>query len=148
MNRLPGSDNDGQQSFLNNWLSNHIQDAQNILQKPVLFTEFGKSLRTSSNNQRDQLFNTVYTAIYSSARGGGAAAGGMFWQLFTEGMDSFRDGYEVVFSENPSTAGIISDQSQRLNHIRKMYARLRNIEKSKRAKDIRKAQWQAGNNGN
>jgi mannan endo-1,4-beta-mannosidase len=65
----------------------------------------------------------------------------MFWQLLTEGMDSFRDGYEVVFSQNPSTTSVIVDQSQKLNRIRKMYARLRNIEKWKRAKDIR-------NNGN
>ncbi|KAL9358673.1 hypothetical protein Peur_046796 [Populus x canadensis] len=49
-----------QESFLNNWLNNHIQDARSILQKQVLFTEFGKSLRTSNDNQRDQLlFNTV-----------------------------------------------------------------------------------------
>lgn len=134
MNRLPSSDSESQESFLNNWLNNHIQDAQNILRKPVLFAEFGKSSKTSSYNQRDQLFNTVYSAIYSSASGGGAAAGGMFWQLFTEGMDSFRDGYEVVFSENPSTAGIIVDQSQKLNKIRKMYARLRNIEKWNKAR--------------
>ncbi|KAG8632389.1 mannan endo-1,4-beta-mannosidase 7 [Manihot esculenta] len=131
---LPSSDSESQESFLNNWLNNHIQDAQNILRKPVLFAEFGKSSKTSSYNQRDQLFNTVYSAIYSSASGGGAAAGGMFWQLFTEGMDSFRDGYEVVFSENPSTAGIIVDQSQKLNKIRKMYARLRNIEKWNKAR--------------
>ncbi|XP_021671996.2 mannan endo-1,4-beta-mannosidase 7 [Hevea brasiliensis] len=126
---LPSSDGESQESFLNNWLNNHIQDSQNILRKPVLFAEFGKSSKTSPYEQRDQLFNTIYSAIYSSARGGGAAAGGMFWQLFTDGMDSFRDGYEVVFSENPSTAAIIIDQSQKLNKIRKMYARLRNIEK-------------------
>ncbi|EEF52605.1 mannan endo-1,4-beta-mannosidase 7 [Ricinus communis] len=145
---LPSADDESQQSFLNDWLNNHIQDAQNILHKPVLFAEFGKSSRTAAYNQRDQLFNTVYWAIYSSARGGGAAAGGMFWQLFTGGMDSFRDGYEVVFNENPSTAGIIADQSQKLNKIRKMYARLRNIEKWNRARQIRTAQWWAGNNSN
>lgn len=138
---LPDSSEESQESFLNSWLNNHIQDSQNILRKPVLFAEFGKSLRTSNDNQRDRLFNTVYSAIYSSASSGGAAAGGMFWQLLTEGMDSFRDGYEVVFSQNPSTTSVIVDQSQKLNRIRKMYARLRNIEKWKRAKDIR-------NNGN
>ncbi|KAJ6953618.1 hypothetical protein NC652_005364 [Populus alba x Populus x berolinensis] len=86
-----------QESLLNNWLNDHIQDAQNILQKQVLFREFGESLRTSNDNQRDQLlFNSVYSAIYLSASSGGAAAGGMFWQLLTEKMDAFRDGHEVV----------------------------------------------------
>ncbi|KAG6783766.1 hypothetical protein POTOM_009440 [Populus tomentosa] len=67
-----------QESLLNNRLNDHIQDAQNILQKQVLFGEFGESLRTSNDNQRDQLlFNSVYSAIYLSASSGGAAAGGM-----------------------------------------------------------------------
>uniref|UniRef100_A0A2P2QN07 mannan endo-1,4-beta-mannosidase n=1 Tax=Rhizophora mucronata TaxID=61149 RepID=A0A2P2QN07_RHIMU len=145
---LNNSVDETQKTFLNNWLNNHIQDTQNILKKPVLFAEFGKSARTSSYNQRDELFSTVYSAIYSSASGGGVAAGGMFWQLLTEGMDSFRDGYEVVFSENPSTAGLIADQSQKLNRIRKMFARLRNIEQWKRARDISKAQRWGSNNVN
>ncbi|KAI9199887.1 hypothetical protein LWI28_000009 [Acer negundo] len=142
---IPNSSEESQMSFLNSWLSNHIQDAQNILKKPILLAEFGKSLKTSSANQRDKLYDTVYSAIYSSAKGGGAAVGGMFWQLFTEGMDNFRDGYEVIFSENPSTGSLITEQSQKINHIRKMYVRLRNIEKWKRARDVRRAE--AGNSG-
>lgn len=148
MCRLPSSSDESQTSFLNNWLDNHIQDAQDILRKPILLAEFGKSLKTSGANQRDQLFDTVYSAIYLSARSGGAAVGGMFWQLFTEGLDSYRDGYEVIFSENPSTATIITDQSQKLNRLRKMYVRLRNVQKWKRARDIRRAQWWAGNGSN
>ncbi|GAV71761.1 Cellulase domain-containing protein [Cephalotus follicularis] len=136
---LPSSSDETQISFLNNWLYHHIQDAQNILQKPLILAEFGKSSKTSSANQRDELFNRVYSAIYSSASGGGAAVGGMFWQLFTEGMDSFRDGYEVIFSENPSTAAIITEESQKLNRIRKMYSRLRDMEKWNRARGIRSA---------
>ncbi|EOY14814.1 hypothetical protein QUC31_000221 [Theobroma cacao] len=144
---LQSSSEESQIAFLNNWLNNHIQDAQNILQKPLLFAEFGKSLKISGPSQRDELFNTVYTAIYSSARGGGTAIGGLFWQLFAEGMDSFRDGYEVILSEGTSTVNIITQESQKLNRIRKMYVRLRNMEKWKKARDIRRAQWWAGNGG-
>ncbi|XP_023523796.1 mannan endo-1,4-beta-mannosidase 7-like isoform X2 [Cucurbita pepo subsp. pepo] len=147
---LTGSTNQNQLSFLNTWLNEHIQDAQNILHKPVLFAEFGKSTKNSASDQRDQLYNAVYSAVYSSARGGGAAVGGLFWQLLVEGMDSFRDGYEVILSENPSTANLISQESRRLIRIRKMYARLRNIEKLKRAKEIGRAEWEealkGGNN--
>ncbi|KAG8377821.1 hypothetical protein BUALT_Bualt08G0073500 [Buddleja alternifolia] len=120
---LTNQSDEAQLSFLNNWLNSHIQDAQNILQKPLLFAEFGKSSKDNQYNtyQRDELFNTVYSAIYSSAREGGVAAGGLFWQLLTEGMDNFRDGYEIIFSESPSTANVIADQSQKLNNISKMY---------------------------
>ncbi|KAM7259490.1 hypothetical protein ACFE04_015231 [Oxalis oulophora] len=137
---LTNANEEAQISFLNEWLSNHIHDAQNILQKPLLFAEFGKSYKNFGNSQRDELFQTVYSAIYSSASSGGAATGGMFWQLFTEGMDSFRDGYEVIFNEHPSTCGIITDQSHKINRIRKMYVKLRNIENRKRARDTRRAQ--------
>jgi len=142
---LPGSSDETQLSFLKSWLNDHIQDAQKILQKPVLIGEFGKSLKSSGNTQREELFNTVYSAIYSSASGGGAAVGGLFWQLLAAGLDSFRDGYEIILSENPSIASVIAQESQKLGRIRKMYARLRNIEKWKRAREIKS---RGKNNGN
>lgn len=145
LSRLQSSSDESQIAFLNNWLYNHIQDAQNILQKPLLFAEFGKSLKIAGPNQRDELYNTVYTAIYSSARGGGAAIGGLFWQLLAEGMDSYGDGYEVIMSQGTSTVDLITQESQKLNRIRKMYVRLRDIEKWNKAREIRRAQWWSGN---
>ncbi|KAL7244962.1 hypothetical protein ACSBR2_000327 [Camellia fascicularis] len=126
---LPRTSNDSQISFLNNWVNTHIQNAQNILGKPLLVGEFGKSWKDPSfdTQQRDILFKTVYSAIYSSASGGGAAAGGMFWQLLTEG-----------------TASLIARQSQKLKKIRKMYVRLRNVEIWRKARDMNKR----GNTGN
>ncbi|XP_062165469.1 mannan endo-1,4-beta-mannosidase 7-like [Alnus glutinosa] len=135
---ITGSSEETQLSFLNSWLNDHIQDAQNVLRKPVLFAEFGKSTKSSGIDERDRLFNTVYSKIYSSASGGGAAVGGLFWQLLAEGMDNFRDGYEVILSENSSTASLITQESQKLVRIRKMYVRLRNIERWKRARGIRR----------
>jgi len=142
---ISGSTEETQLSFLNNWVNDHIQDAQNVLRKPVLFAEFGKSTKSSGVDQRDRLFNTIYSKIYSSASGGGAAAGGLFWQLLAEGMDNFRDGYEVVLSEKSSTASLIAQESQKLVRIRKMYTRLRNIEKLKKAKDIRNGRGKGHN---
>ncbi|KAG5033868.1 hypothetical protein AAZX31_04G030000 [Glycine max] len=136
---LSSSSYEDQISFLGRWLDEHIQDAQNTLHKPLLFAEFGISTKSYGGNStpRDRLFNTVYSAIYSSASSGGAAVGGLFWQLMVQGMDSYRDGYEVVLDESPSTANLIAQESQKLNRIRKMYARLRNIEKWNEAKQIR-----------
>lgn len=139
MSRLSGSSYEDQLSFLNGWLNEHIKDAQNTLHKPLLFAEFGISTKNSDSKARDELFNNVYSAIYSSASGGGAAVGGLFWQLLAEGMDSFRDGYEVVLGESPSTASLIAQESQKLNRIRKMYARLEDIKKWNEAKDDRDA---------
>lgn len=70
---------------------------------------------------RDRLFDTVYKKIYSSARHGGAAAGGMFWQLLAKGVEHYSDG--IVLSEMPSTASVIAKQSRKLTHLRERYAR-------------------------
>lgn len=127
MSRLSSSSYEDQLSFLSEWLNEHIQDAQNILHKPLLFAEFGISTKNLGNNSstlRDKFFNTVYSAVYSSASGGGTAVGGLFWQLLAQGMDSFRDDYEVILAESPSTSTLISQESRKLKRIRKMYAKL------------------------
>lgn len=120
---LIGQGDDAQLLFLDEWLNTHIKDAQTVIQKPLLIAEFGKSSKDPgySTNERDDFLAAVYAAIYSSARRGGVAAGGLFWQLMDEGMDNLRDGYEIVFSESPSTASLIQEQSQKLNQIRVMY---------------------------
>ncbi|KAJ8764391.1 hypothetical protein K2173_006131 [Erythroxylum novogranatense] len=125
---LSSSNDQTQLSFLNNWLNYHIQDAQFLLRKPIFITEFGKSWKDPGFNtyQRDQLFNIVYYKIYSSAKRGGAAAGGLFWQLLTGGMNSFRDGYEIILGETTSTTKVITQQSHKLYQIRKIFERMRN----------------------
>uniref|UniRef100_A0A0E0N0B9 mannan endo-1,4-beta-mannosidase n=1 Tax=Oryza rufipogon TaxID=4529 RepID=A0A0E0N0B9_ORYRU len=77
------------------------------------------------HGERDALYGTVYAKIYESARRGGATVGGLFWQLLVPGMDSYRDGYEVVFGETPSTTGVITTNSRRLRFLSKAFARAR-----------------------
>lgn len=140
---LTNYDDQTQLNFLNNWLRTHIRDAQYVLKKPLLLTEFGKSVKDPnfSTYKRDQLFNLVYNNIYLSAKHGGAAAGGLFWQLLAEGMESFGDGYDIVLSQRSSTTNIISQQGRRLYQIRKIFARMRNVQRWKRARAARRAQW-------
>nr|GFB95810.1 mannan endo-1,4-beta-mannosidase 7 [Tanacetum cinerariifolium] len=83
----------------------------------------------------------VYNNIYLSAKHGGAAAGGLFWQLLAEGMESFGDGYDIVLSQGSSTVNIIGQQGRRLYQIRKIFARMRNVERWKRARAARREQW-------
>lgn len=141
--RLTSSDDQNQLNFLSNWLRTHIRDAQYVLKKPLLLTEFGKSVKDPnfSTYQRDQLFNLVYNNIYLSAKHGGAAAGGLFWQLLAEGMESFGDGYDIVLSQGSSTANIIGQQGRRLYQVRKIFARMRNVQRWNRARAARRAQW-------
>lgn len=123
MIRIPGADEETQQAFADNWINKHIKDAETIIHKPLLVTEFGWKKTSFETKTREKLFDTVYSDIYLSASSGGVAAGSMFWQLLAEGLDLYRDGYELVFSESRSTACLISEQSQKLVTIREMYAR-------------------------
>lgn len=117
--RLSGSNEQAQNAFLQRWLQAHIQDADSVLRKPLVITEFGKSSKVSgySTSQRDLFLGTVYNIIYASARRGGSCAGGLFWQLMVQGMDNMSDGYEIIFAQSPSTARIISQQSQKLSTL-------------------------------
>ncbi|MBA0560764.1 hypothetical protein Golob_017642, partial [Gossypium lobatum] len=140
---LSSSTEQYQLSFLNNWLDAHIRDARIILRKPILLAEFGKSWKDPGFNtyQRDQLFNIVYNKIYWSAKTGGPASGGLFWQLLARGMESFRDGYEIILSERSSTANVIAQQSHKLDQIRKIFTRRRNVQRWKRARAKRRGGW-------
>ncbi|ONK67696.1 uncharacterized protein A4U43_C05F2780 [Asparagus officinalis] len=110
---INGADDKAQTAFLQSWITSHTQDAGSI-GKPLLVTEFGRSTKQFNTNQRNAYYWTAYNTIYASARVGGPLTGGLFWQLLGPGMDNFRDGYEVVFQECPSTAVIISQQSRRM----------------------------------
>ena len=119
---------------MNNWLSAHFIDAQYRIKKPILVAEFGKSFKSSSSYERDEVFNSVYYKIYASAKRGGAASGALFWQLLTEGMESFQDGYGIILGQSSSTANLIARQSRKLYLIRKIFARVANMRRWQRAR--------------
>ncbi|XP_047326154.1 mannan endo-1,4-beta-mannosidase 4-like [Impatiens glandulifera] len=102
--------------FVEQWIRNHIQDSNSIIEKPILLTEFGKSSRMSGFNVsvRDEYFGKVYDMLYDSAKNGESCAGGLFWQLLVSGLDNFRDGNEVILDQDNSTAMLILSQSNRI----------------------------------
>ncbi|KAI0492892.1 hypothetical protein KFK09_027168 [Dendrobium nobile] len=142
---IANSSDQSQLQFLNNWLDAHIKDASNILHKPLLVTEFGKSWKDPgySRSKRDALFRTVYSKVYFSARTGGAAAGSLFWQLLVEGLDSLKDGYEIVLNE--TKVRIISRPCQQLWHLVKLLAKKRKHCEARQRKGHVKAcsRWKA-----
>ena len=117
--RVSSTDEAAQDAFVNKWVQAHIQDSNDVLRKPILLSEFGKSSRYSGYTveKRDNYFRKLYNTIYNSASSGGPYAGGLFWQLLAQGMDGMRDGYEVILQESPSTANIISQQSHKLSSL-------------------------------
>lgn len=112
--RLPGQSEESQNEFVLQWIKSHLNAARKILQKPLIFTEFGKSRKdpgfTEAN--RDIFLETIYDTIYNLARSSnGCLAGGLIWQIFAEGMDLYSDGYEIVLTQASSTINIIVKQA-------------------------------------
>lgn len=97
-------------------MTSHWNDAKSIIGKPLVFSEFGKSSRTSGYNvsARDSYLNMIYTNIYNLAKQGRTFGGGLVWQLFSEEMENYNDGYEIVLPKNPSTCSVISQQSSKM----------------------------------
>lgn len=119
LNRLPGQDDRLQIAFIQRWLTSHWTDSRTILKKPLIFAEFGKSKTYPGFNisAMDYFLNIVYTNIYNLAKNGGTMGGGLVWQIFTEGMESYYDGYEIVLSQNPSATSIIAQQSNKMTKL-------------------------------
>ncbi|KAI7732003.1 hypothetical protein M8C21_017182 [Ambrosia artemisiifolia] len=139
---LSNQDDAAQLDFLQQWIHDHIEDAQSILKKPVLFTEFGKSWKHPGYNvsQKDQLYHVVYSSIYRSARTNGVAVGGLFWQQLVQGMDSYKDGYEVILTEPSSTVSLISRQSKKLSVTHKRFL-IKKRTQAPRAKRLMQTNW-------
>lgn len=92
------------------WITSHWEDARNILKKPLVLAEFGKSSR-SGEGSRDIFMSSVYRNVYNLAKEGGTMGGSLVWQLMAHGMENYDDGYSIVLGLNPSTTQIISNQA-------------------------------------
>ncbi|XP_019223982.1 PREDICTED: mannan endo-1,4-beta-mannosidase 1-like [Nicotiana attenuata] len=116
---VSGQSDDAQLAWMERWVTSHWQDARNILKKPLVLAEFGKSSRGQGYNlsSRDTFMSSVYRNIYNLAKEGGTMAGSLVWQLMAQGMENYDDGYCIVLGQNLSTTGIISGQSQSMTTL-------------------------------
>ncbi|CAL9220340.1 unnamed protein product [Arabidopsis halleri] len=116
---FPNLDEKSRLDFLIKWLECHIEDAQNILRKPLILGEFGKPTTTPgyTQAQRDAVFIATFDTIYKSAQKGGPGAGALFWQVISDGMTNLKDPLYIVLSENSTTVNIISEKSRKLGLI-------------------------------
>ncbi|RCV40071.1 hypothetical protein SETIT_9G021900v2 [Setaria italica] len=108
-------------AFLRNWTRSHAAATELYLGKPLLVTEYGKFLwegvAGANRTQRDRFLDLVLDSIYDSAAEGGPLVGGAFWQLLDPGMDTLRDGYEIILPEDRHAAGIIGNHSRQLAQL-------------------------------
>lgn len=116
---IPNVELEGDLKYFSKWVTSHIDDGEQILKKPVLFTEFGLSSRHKGFTQshRDQLLKTMYGKIDQSARKGGAGAGALVWQFVVEGMEESGDDFAFVPWQFTSTYNLIVEQSCRLRTL-------------------------------
>ncbi|EOA29661.1 hypothetical protein CARUB_v10015594mg [Capsella rubella] len=106
-------------NFLKKWLEGHIEDAQNILKKPLIVGEFGVGTDVPGYTlaKRDAIFTATYEIIYASAQKGGSGGGALFWDLITDGMSNYKDPSAILLSEGSSTVNIISEATRKLGSI-------------------------------
>ncbi|KAL8032952.1 hypothetical protein ABFX02_13G131100 [Erythranthe guttata] len=118
---IPQADLEAKVKYLSNWADAHISDSENVLKKPLLFTEIGAplSVQTDGSYDRDILLKIVYDKVYKSAKKREAGAGVLIWQLLVEGVEEYRDRFSLVASKYPSTYKLILEQSCRLKNMSK-----------------------------
>ncbi|XP_052160532.1 mannan endo-1,4-beta-mannosidase 6 [Oryza glaberrima] len=118
---LPRANLEEKVRYLSNWVDSHLNDSEQILKKPVLFTEVGYLQHSDANSNstvdRDIILRIVYDKIYDSARKLQAGSGALIWQLMVEGTHMYGDNFSVVARDRPSTYSLITNQSCRLQRL-------------------------------
>ncbi|XP_052189002.1 mannan endo-1,4-beta-mannosidase 5-like [Diospyros lotus] len=110
---LSGQDDKSQMAFMKKWMISHWADSRRLLKKPMVLAEFGKSSKNPGYNikKRDSYMDATYKTIDHLTKYGGTIGGSLVWQLMVPGMEPYHDGYQIILSEDASTKGVISRQS-------------------------------------
>lgn len=101
-------------------MHSHIEDGDEVLKKPVLFSEYGLS-KTNPNfklSDREKMYEIILGIIYKSAKKNRSGAGALVWQFLVGGMEDYSDDYGIVPGENPSTLSLFIKQSCRLAKLK------------------------------
>jgi len=105
------------------WVEEHIDDAHQIIGKPVILEEFGKyrdftppvpdppvpTGGTGHTGTRDTFYSGFFGAVYSKD-----AAGSCFWILYNDAYPDY-DGFGVYYPGDDSTVAIISAEAAKMN---------------------------------
>ncbi|KAJ3680959.1 hypothetical protein LUZ60_015448 [Juncus effusus] len=110
---LDHSNEEDHLKFVQTWMDSHITHSKDLLNKPIIFSEFGVSLKDERfcSDFRHSFMDTVYETFTQRDEIGG---GVIMWQLFPEGADHMDDGYAVVLAKFPGTCDLLASHSKRL----------------------------------
>ncbi|WRX26176.1 Glycoside hydrolase [Theobroma cacao] len=116
---IPHADLEEKTRYLSQWVDSHISDGDQVLKKPILFTEVGSLVYVNNQSiaDKDILLKTMYDKIYESAKKRQAGAGALIWQLLVEGVEEYGDRFSFIAWDKPSTYKLILRQSCRLQSI-------------------------------
>ncbi|KAH7519742.1 hypothetical protein FEM48_Zijuj08G0069500 [Ziziphus jujuba var. spinosa] len=116
---FPGENESEQVAFAQRWLFSHWLDSNSILKKPLAITEFGKSKKQPGYTvtMRDSYLNTIFTDIYDLASNYGGMAGSCVWQVLSENMQNYNDGYGIVLSQDTLTRDVLFQQSKSMRSL-------------------------------
>jgi mannan endo-1,4-beta-mannosidase len=96
-----------------NWVTNHTQDADAYLGKPVILEEYGKQQPISL---RDQYFQGWLGAIYNGASANASSAGSNLWILYHDDYPDY-DGFGVYYPADSSTVLILEGHAENMNQL-------------------------------
>ncbi|KAI0501830.1 hypothetical protein KFK09_016775 [Dendrobium nobile] len=118
-NWLPDSFSDEHFDFVKSWMQDHMDDAEKLLNMPVVFGEFGVSLKDErfTTEFREAFIGRVHKMLLMSKKRGGSGGGSLLWQLFPEGIEHMDDGYAVVLAKSPTTSNVLSVHATKLRKV-------------------------------
>ena len=95
------------------WIEEHIRDADDVLNMPLILEEFGKQLPAE---ERDFWYRQFLDLIYQAASGGEAIAGSNFWMLEANNSNH-NDGYSIFYPDSTSTIALLMGHAQDMNSL-------------------------------
>jgi mannan endo-1,4-beta-mannosidase len=109
-----------QLKYISKWMLSHIEDGDQVLKKPVLFSEYGLSKKNQdfTVSAREKMYDTILNIVYKSAKRNRSGAGALVWQFLASGMEDYSDDYGIVPSESPSTQSLYIKHSCRLAKLK------------------------------
>lgn len=116
---MSDSDCDAHLQFVRDWIHEHTDDAEKVLAMPIVFGEFGVSVKDErfDHQFRETYMDTVYNTLLSSREFRDIGGGCLVWQLFPEGTEHMDDGYAVVLARSPSTMQMLAQHSMDLQAL-------------------------------
>ncbi|KAG4967733.1 hypothetical protein AAZX31_12G107200 [Glycine max] len=100
--------------FVSKWMLSHIEDGDKVLNKPVLFSEYGLSDINFTMPERKTMYKTILDISYKSAKKNRSGAGALVWQFLVGGMQEFTDDFGIIPWEKTPIPSLFVEQSCRL----------------------------------